>query len=118
MMVTGLSWSHTERLELSVGDTARWRIINASAVDHPMQLHGPFLRVETTGRPEGPPLALHTPDGGILPLVPISATRFQVMGPGDAPDGLRVVFEVAQGRPAGLRVLRGEAVLAELERIR
>lgn len=76
------------------------------------------FRVAPTGIPGGPPLVLRTPDGGTLPLMPISATRFLVVSPDHGLEGLRVVFEVAQGRPAGLRVLRGEAVLAELERMR
>jgi manganese oxidase len=49
MMMNGLSWPHTERLHLTVGDTARWRVINASAAEHPMHLHGFYFRVEATG---------------------------------------------------------------------
>ena len=49
MMVNGLSWPFTERLEYAVGDTARWRIINASNVDHPMHLHGFYFTVDALG---------------------------------------------------------------------
>jgi FtsP/CotA-like multicopper oxidase with cupredoxin domain len=38
--LNGLSWPHTERLHYNVGDTARWIVVNASPVDHPMHLHG------------------------------------------------------------------------------
>lgn len=49
MMVNGRSWPFTERIELSVGDTASWRVINASSVDHPMHLHGFYFTVDGTG---------------------------------------------------------------------
>lgn len=49
MMINGRSWPHTERVDLAVGDTARWRIINTSLVDHPMHLHGFYFDVEATG---------------------------------------------------------------------
>jgi FtsP/CotA-like multicopper oxidase with cupredoxin domain len=40
LQVNGRSWPHTERLQYSVGDTARWIVVNASPVEHPMHLHG------------------------------------------------------------------------------
>jgi manganese oxidase len=40
LMINGLSWPHTERLRYSIGDTARWIVVNASPVEHPMHLHG------------------------------------------------------------------------------
>ena len=40
LQVNGMSWPHTERLRYSMGDTARWIVVNASPVDHPMHLHG------------------------------------------------------------------------------
>jgi manganese oxidase len=49
MMVNGLSWPFTERLEYTVGDTARWRIINASNIEHPMHLHGFYFTVDALG---------------------------------------------------------------------
>jgi FtsP/CotA-like multicopper oxidase with cupredoxin domain len=44
--VNGRSWPRTERLSATVGDTLRWRIINASADVHPMHLHGFYYRVD------------------------------------------------------------------------
>ena len=40
LTVNGKSWPYTERITPSVGDTVRWRIINASLREHPMHLHG------------------------------------------------------------------------------
>jgi len=47
--VNGLSWPHTERLTYSLGDTVRWRVINASAAPHPMHLHGFYFNVLSRG---------------------------------------------------------------------
>jgi FtsP/CotA-like multicopper oxidase with cupredoxin domain len=46
MAINGRSWPHTERLLATVGDTLRWRVINASPEFHPMHLHGFYYRVE------------------------------------------------------------------------
>ena len=48
-VINGRSWPHTERLAYSVGDTVRWRMINASADLHPMHLHGFYFRVTSRG---------------------------------------------------------------------
>jgi FtsP/CotA-like multicopper oxidase with cupredoxin domain len=48
-VVNGKSWPHTERLERTVGDTVRWRVINASADLHPMHLHGFYYRIDARG---------------------------------------------------------------------
>jgi FtsP/CotA-like multicopper oxidase with cupredoxin domain len=48
-VVNGLSWPNTERLSYSVGDTAHWRVINASGDAHPMHLHGFYFRVDGRG---------------------------------------------------------------------
>ena len=48
-VVNGRSWPHTERLSYTLGDTARWRVINASADLHPMHLHGFYFRVTSRG---------------------------------------------------------------------
>ena len=49
IVVNGLSWPYTERLAYSVGDTARWRVINASPAPHPMHLHGFYFTVDSRG---------------------------------------------------------------------
>ena len=48
-VINGRSWPHTERLDYTMGDTVRWRIINASADMHPMHLHGFYFRVDSHG---------------------------------------------------------------------
>lgn len=47
--INGLSWPWTERLHQTVGDTVRWRVINASADPHPMHLHGFYFDVTSKG---------------------------------------------------------------------
>ena len=46
LAINGRSWPHTERLSYVVGDTVRWRVLNASPSVHPMHLHGFYFRVE------------------------------------------------------------------------
>ena len=48
-VINGRSWPHTERLAYAVGDSVRWRIINASSDSHPMHLHGFYFRVDSRG---------------------------------------------------------------------
>jgi FtsP/CotA-like multicopper oxidase with cupredoxin domain len=48
-VINGRSWPNTERLIYTVGDTVRWRVINASADLHPMHLHGFYFRVTSRG---------------------------------------------------------------------
>ena len=45
----GLSWPHSERLTYRVGQTAHWRVINATRAIHPMHLHGFYFRVDSVG---------------------------------------------------------------------
>jgi FtsP/CotA-like multicopper oxidase with cupredoxin domain len=47
--INGLSWPHTERLTYNLGDTVRWRVINASPAPHPMHLHGFYFDVHSRG---------------------------------------------------------------------
>ncbi len=49
LAINGKSWPHTERLGATVGDTLRWRVINASARAHPMHMHGFYFRVDAAG---------------------------------------------------------------------
>src|SRR5688572_12037751 len=44
--INGRSWPNTERLSATVGDSVRWRIINANNDIHPMHLHGFYYRVD------------------------------------------------------------------------
>jgi FtsP/CotA-like multicopper oxidase with cupredoxin domain len=47
--INGRSWPDTERFEYAVGDTVRWRWINASFEFHPMHLHGFHYRLVARG---------------------------------------------------------------------
>ena len=47
--INGKSWPYTERISTTVGDTLRWRVINATARNHPMHLHGFYFRVDARG---------------------------------------------------------------------
>src|SRR6185503_2607657 len=49
MAINGLSWPHTERLDLTQGDSVHWRVLNLTEIDHPMHLHGFYFRVESKG---------------------------------------------------------------------
>jgi FtsP/CotA-like multicopper oxidase with cupredoxin domain len=49
LAINGKSWPHTERIGLTVGDTARWRVINGTARSHPMHLHGFYFRLDQAG---------------------------------------------------------------------
>ncbi|MDQ3696694.1 MAG: multicopper oxidase domain-containing protein [Gemmatimonadota bacterium] len=49
LAINGRAWPHTERLAATVGDSLRWRVINASARSHPMHMHGFYFRVDAKG---------------------------------------------------------------------
>ncbi len=49
LAINGKSWPYTERFGLTVGDTLRLRVINASARPHPMHLHGFYYTVDSQG---------------------------------------------------------------------
>ena len=49
LTINGRSWPYTERMTATVGDTLRWRVINATARNHPMHLHGFYFLVDSRG---------------------------------------------------------------------
>jgi len=50
--INGASWPGTERQHATVGDSLRWRVINASGgLPHPMHLHGFYYRVDSYTAP-------------------------------------------------------------------
>ncbi len=49
LAINGRSWPYTERIEATVGDSIRWRVINATARPHPMHLHGFYFRIDAMG---------------------------------------------------------------------
>jgi FtsP/CotA-like multicopper oxidase with cupredoxin domain len=49
LAINGRSFPFDERVTTRVGDTLRWRWINASQRNHPMHLHGFYFRVDAKG---------------------------------------------------------------------
>jgi len=49
LAINGKTWPYTERLTSSLGDSVRYRIVNASTRAHPMHLHGFYFRVDARG---------------------------------------------------------------------
>jgi FtsP/CotA-like multicopper oxidase with cupredoxin domain len=47
--INGKSWPNTEHLSYGLGDTVRFRVINASVAPHPMHLHGFYFDVNSRG---------------------------------------------------------------------
>lgn len=47
--LNGREWPYTERLKYKMGETVHWRVINATAIDHAMHLHGFYFLVDGTG---------------------------------------------------------------------
>jgi len=47
--INGRTWPNTERLSYALGDTVRFRMVNASAAVHPMHLHGFYFEVNSRG---------------------------------------------------------------------
>ncbi|MCC7001994.1 MAG: multicopper oxidase domain-containing protein [Gemmatimonadaceae bacterium] len=49
LAMNGKMWPHTERLQVAVGDSVHWRVINFAGSLHPMHLHGAYFRVDSRG---------------------------------------------------------------------
>ncbi len=49
LTINGRGWPYTERLSATIGDTLRWRIVNASSRVHPMHLHGFYFKIRSRG---------------------------------------------------------------------
>jgi FtsP/CotA-like multicopper oxidase with cupredoxin domain len=49
LAINGKSWPNTERFTANIGDSLRWRVINASIRPHPMHLHGFYFRINSRG---------------------------------------------------------------------
>jgi FtsP/CotA-like multicopper oxidase with cupredoxin domain len=47
--LNGRSWPHTERFDVTEGDTLHWRVVNPTTEEHPMHLHGAYYRVDARG---------------------------------------------------------------------
>ena len=53
LAINGKTWPNTERLAASLGDSVRFRVVNASVRVHPMHLHGFYFRVDSRGDGKG-----------------------------------------------------------------
>jgi FtsP/CotA-like multicopper oxidase with cupredoxin domain len=49
LAINGKSWPYTERIDATVGDSVRWRVVNATIRPHPMHLHGFYYRIDAYG---------------------------------------------------------------------
>ncbi len=48
-VINGKGWPHTETLQYTQGDSVRVRVINATALSHPLHLHGFYYRITSRG---------------------------------------------------------------------
>lgn len=49
LTINGRSWPYDERIDVTMGDSVHWRVINATGRGHPMHMHGMFFRVDSKG---------------------------------------------------------------------
>src|SRR5687768_13436229 len=49
LVINGRSWPHTERIDVTQGDSLRWHWINLTGLEHPMHLHGFYFNVDAVG---------------------------------------------------------------------
>ena len=64
--INGRSWPSTERLEASVGDSVRWRVINLTTDGHPMHLHGFYYSVDAVDGPSASLAAMEPPSPRVV----------------------------------------------------
>ena len=82
LAINGRSWPFTERLAMAQGDTARWRVVNLSLLEHPMHLHGAYFQVRARG--DGARDTLYAPDQrrlAVTELVPLGHTMAMAWTP-------------------------------------
>ncbi|MGI8498113.1 MAG: multicopper oxidase domain-containing protein, partial [Gemmatimonadaceae bacterium] len=48
-LFNGKIWPYTDRFTYRVGDTVRWRVLDGSAGQHPLHLHGFYYHVDSRG---------------------------------------------------------------------
>jgi FtsP/CotA-like multicopper oxidase with cupredoxin domain len=49
MAFNGRTFPNNEHFELTQGDSAHWRFVNLTFIDHPLHLHGYYFRVDSHG---------------------------------------------------------------------
>ena len=48
-LINGKGWPHTQTVQLMQNDSTRFHVINATALHHPLHLHGFYYRIESQG---------------------------------------------------------------------
>ena len=48
-VINGKGWPHTETIQLTQGDSTRFRVVNMTSLFHPFHLHGFFYQIESKG---------------------------------------------------------------------
>ena len=69
LVINGLSWPHTERFEVTQGDSLHWRWVSMTAPMHPMHLHGFYFRVD--GKGNGAQYTTYAPDARRLAVTEV-----------------------------------------------
>jgi FtsP/CotA-like multicopper oxidase with cupredoxin domain len=80
--INGRSWPHTEQLDVTQGDSLRWRWINVTELEHPMHLHGFYFRVDGIG--DGTTYTAYAPDDrrqAVTEVVPPGGTMALAWSP-------------------------------------
>jgi len=73
--VNGKAWPQSERLQYALGDSVRWRIVNASQEAHPMHLHGFYFRVDSHGGPQAEADSIYAPEQRRMVVTETVASR-------------------------------------------
>jgi len=73
--INGRAWPHTERLRYALGDSVRWRIVNASQEQHPMHLHGFYFRVDSRKVREAEADSIYAPEQRRMAVTETVLTR-------------------------------------------
>ncbi|MGH7449236.1 MAG: multicopper oxidase domain-containing protein, partial [Longimicrobiales bacterium] len=76
LVINGLSWPHTERFEVTQGDSLYWRWVSVTQPPHPMHLHGFYFRVDAKG--DGVRDTIYAPEQRRLAVTEV-LTRGQTM---------------------------------------
>lgn len=87
--VNGLAWPYTERLHYALGDSIRWRLVNATRESHPLHLHGFYFRVDSHGTPQEQADSIYAPEQrrmAVTETVGVKQTASIVWSP-DRPGG-------------------------------
>jgi len=73
--INGKAWPRSERLHYALGDSVRWRFVNASPEAHPMHLHGFYLRVDSHGTWQAAADSIYAPEQRRMVVTETIASR-------------------------------------------